>query len=76
MPEDNRGKSQKASNPKGIEHKQGTKCNIGNKIIIDQSASHNSEGASYIIVRECILAGCTLLLCGIISVTVCSLVFW
>ena len=28
MPEDNRGKSQKASNPKGIEHKQGTKCNI------------------------------------------------
>ena len=42
MPEDNRGKSQKASNPKGIEHKQGTKCNI----IIDQSASHNSKGAS------------------------------
>ena len=49
MLEDNRGKSQKASNPKGKEHKQGTKCNICNKIIINQSASHNSEGANYIL---------------------------
>ena len=49
MPEDSRGKSQKASNPKGIEYKQGTKCNICNIIIIDQPASHNSKGANYIL---------------------------
>ena len=49
MPEDNRGKSQKTSNPKGIEHKQGTKCNTCNKIIVDQSASHNSKDSSYIL---------------------------
>ena len=46
-PEEKRNKSQKTDNPKGIDHKQVTKCNICNKVIIDQSASHSGEEAIY-----------------------------
>ena len=46
-PEEKHNKSQKTDNPKGIDHKQGTKCNICSKVIIDQSASHSGEEAIY-----------------------------
>ena len=45
--EEKSNKSQKTGNSKGIDRNQGTKCNICNKVIIDQSASHNGEDAIY-----------------------------
>ena len=49
MPEEKCNKSQKTDNPKGIDRKQGTKCNICNNFIIDQSAPHSGEEATYIL---------------------------
>ena len=46
-PEEKCNKSQKTDNPKGTDRKQGTKCNICSKVIIDQLASHSGEEAIY-----------------------------